>query len=50
MIFDLEDENIILKKKMSGLDIFAEFINAVKNKKKFPEKTDWDKEYSSQFE
>ena len=50
LIFDVEDEKIILKKKKSSLDIFADFVNAVKKKKKFPEHMDWDKEYYSQFE
>ena len=49
-IFDVEDEKIILKKKKSSLDVFAEFVNAVKKKKKFPEHMDWDKEHYSQFE
>ena len=50
LIFDVEDEKIILKKKKSGLDILADFVNAVKKKKKFPEHVDWDKEHYSQFE
>ena len=50
IVFDIEDEKIILKKKRSGLDIFVDFVNAVKKKKKFPNHTDWDNEYYSQFE
>ena len=50
LIFDVEEEKIILKKKRSGLDIFTDFVNAVKKKKKFPENVDWDKKHYSQFE
>ena len=50
LIFDIEDEKIILRKKRSNLQIFEEFINAVKKKKKFPKQVDWDKEHYSQFE
>lgn len=49
LLFDVEDEKIVLTKKRSGLDAFEEFITAVKHKKKFAEKIDWDSEYYSQF-
>ena len=50
LIFDFDDENIIIRKKRSSLDVFEDFITAVKNKKKFPKNIDLDKEYYSQFE
>jgi AbrB family looped-hinge helix DNA binding protein len=50
LVFDVEDEKIILQKKKSGLDVLEDFVNAVKSKKKFPENVDWDKEHYSQFE
>lgn len=49
LVFDVEEEKIILKKQI-GLKVFEDFINAVKKKKSFPEKVDWDKEYYSQFD
>ena len=50
LVFDVEEEKIIIKKKKNSLDIFEIFITAVKKKKKFPEHVDWDKEYYSQFD
>ena len=50
VVFDIEDERIIIKKKKSSSGIFEDFINAVKKKKKFPEHIDWDKEYYSQYD
>jgi len=50
LLFDVKDDNIILRKKRSGLDILDDFITAVEKKKKFPQHIDWDKEYYSQFE
>ena len=50
LVFDIEDEKIIIRRKKSSLQIFEEFINAVKKKKNFPKQVDWDKEYYSQFE
>jgi AbrB family looped-hinge helix DNA binding protein len=50
LIFDVEKEKITLQKKKSGLDILADFVNAAKSKKKFPENADWDKDHYSQFE
>ena len=50
IIFDVEDEKIFIKKKRNSMDIFENFVNAVKRKKKFPEHTDWDKEYYSQLD
>ena len=49
LVFDIEDEKIIVKKRTS-LNLFEEFINAVKNKKDLPKNTDWDKEHYSQFD
>ena len=49
LVFDVEDEKIVLKKQQSGLQVFEEFITAVKNKKTPPKKIDWDEEYYSQF-
>ena len=49
LIFDVEEEKIVIKKKANSLDIFESFVNAVKKKKKFPEYVDWDKGYYSQF-
>ncbi len=49
LIFDIEDEKIILKKK-DNMEIFESFITAVKDKKKLPKNVDWDKEFYSQFE
>ena len=49
LIFDLEDEKLILKKKENSLIIFEEFVN-VFPKRKFPKSVDWNKEYYSQFE
>ena len=48
--FDIDEEKIILMKKKGHLDIFEEFINAVKNKKKLQKHIDWDKEHYSQFD
>ena len=50
LVFDVEEGKIVLKKKKSGLDVFADFVNAVKKKKSFPKNTDWDGKYYSQFE
>ena len=49
LVFDIEDEKIILKKKNS-FGVFEDFISAVKNKKSLPKNTNWDKEYYSQFD
>ena len=49
LVFDVEEEKIIIKRKISSLNIFEDFINAVKDKKIFPKKTDWDKEHYTQF-
>ena len=50
LIFDLEEEKIVIKKKGNSLDVFESFVNAVKKKRNFPKHTDWDKEYYSQFD
>ena len=50
LLFDVKDENIILSKKIGGLVVFDDFINASRKKIKFPKRIDWDKEYYSQFE
>ena len=50
VLFGVEEEKIVLKKKHEALAIFDEFVNAVKKKKRFPEKVSWDKEYYSQFD
>lgn len=50
VVFDIEEEKIILKKKKNSIEIFDEFINAVKKKIKFPKEVNWDKEYYSQLE
>ena len=50
IIFDVEDEKIFIKKKRNSMDIFENFVNAVKRKKKFPARVDWDKEYYSQLD
>ena len=50
LVFDIEDEKIILKKKDTSLEVFEEFINAVKDKKHLPQKIDWDNESYSQFD
>jgi len=50
VVFDIDEKKIILKKKINSLDIFENFINAIKKKKKFKKHIDWDKEYYSQFE
>lgn len=50
VVFDVEEEKIFLKKKYNSLNIFEDFINAVKKKKSSSKNIDWDKEYYSQFE
>ncbi len=49
IVFDLEGEKIILKKKQSGLEVFQEFVNAIK-KRELPKHIDWDKEYYRQMQ
>ena len=49
IVFDVEEEKIVLKKKTSSLDVFENFVNAVKKKKRLGH-VDWDKEYYSQFD
>lgn len=49
LVFDIDRDNIILKKKKKGLDVFEEFISVVKNKKALPKNIDWDNDYYSQF-
>ncbi len=49
LIFDVEKENIILKRKEQGLAILEEYISAFKKKKKLPKKIDWNKLYYSQY-
>lgn len=49
VVFDVDEEKIVLKKRTSSLDVFESFVNAVKNKKNLG-KVNWDKEYYSQFD
>ncbi|HLC84221.1 MAG TPA: AbrB/MazE/SpoVT family DNA-binding domain-containing protein [Candidatus Nanoarchaeia archaeon] len=49
VIFDVEDNRIVMEKKVGGREAFERFISAVK-KRKLPKKIDWNKEYYSQFE
>lgn len=50
VVFDFEDGKVVLAKRKASLEVFEEFVNIIKDKKKAPEHIDWDKEYSSQFE
>ncbi len=50
IVFDVEQEKIILKKKQDGLKILEDYLSAVKNKKQPPKKIDWDALYYSQYE
>ena len=48
IIFDVEEDRIILMKKKTAKSTFEEFINVLP-KKKFPKKIDWSKEYYSEL-
>ncbi len=50
IVFDLEEDKVIVKKKKNDLEILEEFFNAVQFKGKLPKNIDWDEEYYSQFE
>lgn len=50
IVFDVEQEKIIIKKKEKGLAVLEEYISAFKHKKKLPKKIDWNKIYYSQYE
>ncbi len=50
LVFDVEEERIILKKKEDALAIFEDYVSAFKGKKKLPKKIDWNKLYYSQYE
>lgn len=50
LVFDIEQEKIILKKREKGLAVLEEYISAFKGKKKLPKKIDWNKLYYSQYE
>ncbi len=50
LVFDVEKEKIVLKKKEKGLAVLEEYISAFKDKKKLPKKIDWNKLYYSQYE
>ena len=49
LVFDLEDRGIVIKKKRSSLEVFEDYVNALKKKKTLPKKIGWDKEHYSQF-
>lgn len=50
IVFDVKEDNIILKKKEKGLAVLEEYISAFRHKKKLPKKIDWNKLYYSQYE
>ena len=49
VVFDVEDEKITIKKKRKSLEVFEDFVNAVKKKREFKH-IDWDTEYYSQLD
>jgi AbrB family looped-hinge helix DNA binding protein len=50
VVFAVVNNKLVLRKKKSGLDVLADFVNAGKGKSCLPKKIDWDKLYYSQFE
>ncbi|MBI5072361.1 AbrB/MazE/SpoVT family DNA-binding domain-containing protein [Candidatus Woesearchaeota archaeon] len=50
LVFDVEEERIILKKREEGLAALERYASALKKKKPAPQKIDWNKLYYSQYE
>lgn len=50
LVFDVEKETILIKKKQDNLKVLEEYLSAVKTKKTPPKKIDWDALYYSQYE
>ena len=50
VMFDTKEDTILIYPRMDPKKFVDEFVSIVKNKKKLPEKVDWDELYYSQFE
>ena len=49
VIFEIEENKVILKKRNNDLEVLNAFLNEFKTKIKFPKNIDWDEMYYSQL-
>jgi len=50
ILFEIEDNKVIMKKKTESLKVLEEYTQALKTKIKLPKNINWDEMYYSQFQ